>query len=70
MSDNLAELSMEQQFQVQAFQMQVKALSREQAQEMAVEIYKAMLVRDVLYQQMIGQKLIGDFGGKGCPDHL
>lgn len=51
------ELSLEQQFSVRAFAEQVKDLSREQAQDFLVDLYRQMMVKEKMYQGFLKQQL-------------
>jgi hypothetical protein len=46
-------LSMEQEFSLRAFADQVQKLSREQAQELLIELNKQMMLRDNLYKELL-----------------
>ncbi|BAI88037.1 MULTISPECIES: NblA/ycf18 family protein [Limnospira] len=46
-------LSLEQQFNLSSFRMQVNQMSREQAQEFLVDLYEQMLVRENMYQHFL-----------------
>ncbi|EAW33710.1 NblA/ycf18 family protein [Lyngbya sp. PCC 8106] len=48
-----SELSIEQQFNLSSFKMQVNQMSREQAQEFLVSLYEQMMVRENMYQQFL-----------------
>lgn len=47
------ELSLEQQFSIRAFEMQVQNLTCEKAQEFLVQLYKHMIVRDQMYKKLL-----------------
>jgi hypothetical protein len=47
------ELSLEQQFTLHSFANEVEKMSREQAQEFLVKLYKEMLVRENLYKDTL-----------------
>lgn len=47
------ELSLEQEFSIRAFEMQVQNLTCEKAQEFLVQLYKHMIVRDQMYQKLL-----------------
>jgi hypothetical protein len=47
------ELSLEQQFNVRAFETQVEKMSLEQAQHFLKELYTQMMVRETMYQQFL-----------------
>ena len=51
------EFSLEQQFNLCAFSEQVKGLSREQAQDFLVDLYRQMIVKETLYKQIMKQQL-------------
>jgi hypothetical protein len=51
--DNLFELSVEQEFQLRSFAIAIKRANAEQAQDMAVQIYRQMLLRDNAYKVMM-----------------
>lgn len=48
-----ANLSMEQQFQLQVLTQQVQNLSREQAQEFLLEMFRQMMVKDNLVRHLL-----------------
>ena len=47
------ELSLEQEFSLRTFADQVKQMSREQAQEFLLMLYKQMMIREKTYQEML-----------------
>ncbi|MGC9527709.1 MAG: NblA/ycf18 family protein [Limnospira sp.] len=47
------DLSLEQQFNLSSFKMQVNQMSREQAQEFLVNLYEQMLIRENMYQHFL-----------------
>lgn len=47
------ELSLEQQFSLRSFADQVQHMSREQAQEFLLMVYKQMMIRDTMYQKFL-----------------
>lgn len=58
-------LSLEQEFNQQLFANQVQNLSREQAQEILVQLHEQMMIRENLYQ-----KILKDAWGIGQDDWL
>lgn len=50
------ELSLEQKFNLRSFETQVQRMSREQAQDFLVELYRQMIVRETLYKEFIKQE--------------
>ena len=48
-----AHLSMEQQFKLKVLQEQVKDLSKEQAQEYLLEMFRQMMVKDNLVKHLL-----------------
>ncbi|MDJ0724263.1 MAG: NblA/ycf18 family protein [Prochloraceae cyanobacterium] len=46
-------LSLEQQFKLQVLQEQVKTLTKEQAQEFLLELFRQMMVKDNLVKQLL-----------------
>lgn len=46
-------LSLEQKFKLQVLQEQVKNLTREQAQEFLIELFRQMMVKDNLVKQLL-----------------
>lgn len=50
------ELSLEQQFSLRFFSDQVQHMSREQAQEFLVNLYKQMMMKETMYQQFLKDK--------------
>ena len=47
------ELSIEQQFSLRSFSTSVEKMSREQAQDFLVQLYREMLVRENLYKDAL-----------------
>ncbi|MBD2726396.1 NblA/ycf18 family protein [Nostoc sp. FACHB-892] len=50
------ELSLEQEFSLRTFSDQVKQMSREQAQEFLLMLYKQMIAREATYQELLKHK--------------
>ncbi len=50
------QLSLEQQFNLRSFETQVEHMSREQAQEFLVKLYKQMMMKETLYQRFLRQQ--------------
>lgn len=53
MMESRGDLSLEQQFNLSSFKMQVNQMSREQAQEFLVNLYEQMLIRENMYQHFL-----------------
>ena len=51
--DQSIKLSLEQEFSLRSFSDQVVQMSREQAQEFLIKMYKQMIIRDATYQQLL-----------------
>jgi Phycobilisome degradation protein nblA len=51
------QLSLEQQFNLRAFSEQVKDLSREQAQDFLVDLYRQMMIKETMYKGFLMQQL-------------
>lgn len=47
------ELSLEQEFNLRSFADQVQYMSREQAQDFLVNLYKQMMVKETMYKEFI-----------------
>ncbi|GAB4534391.1 MAG: hypothetical protein Tsb0014_20540 [Pleurocapsa sp.] len=47
------QLSLEQQFKLKVFQEQIQALSKEQAQERLLEMFRQMMVKDNLMKDLL-----------------
>ncbi|MCC5633322.1 NblA/ycf18 family protein [Nostoc sphaeroides CHAB 2801] len=47
------ELSLEQEFSLRTFSDQVQQMSREQAQEFLLMLYKQMIAREATYQELL-----------------
>lgn len=47
------ELTVEQQFAIKAFEVQVKSLSREDAQKQLIELYTKLVVKEIIYKELI-----------------
>jgi hypothetical protein len=50
------ELSLEQQFNMRAYQNQVKGLNQEQAQEMLLEVMRQLMVKDNVIKHLLKQR--------------
>ncbi|MEH2082490.1 MAG: NblA/ycf18 family protein [Nostoc sp.] len=50
-------LSLEQEFSLRAFADQVQQMSREQAQEFLLMLYKQMIIRENTYQELLKHQL-------------
>ena len=46
-------LTLEQQFTIRSFETQVQKMSREQAQEFLVQLYRQMMVKENMYKDFI-----------------
>jgi hypothetical protein len=51
--DTSASLTLEQQFKLEVLKDQVKSLSREQAQDYLIEVFRQMMVKDNLMKQLL-----------------
>ena len=51
--NQMPQLSVEQEFSLRRFSDQVKNLSREQAQNLLIELNKQMMIKDNLYKQLL-----------------
>lgn len=47
------ELTLEQQFNLRSFADQVKSMSREQAQEFLVNLYRQMMLKETMYKEFL-----------------
>jgi len=52
-SDNSFELSLEQQFNIRSFEQQVQSMSREQALEFLVNLYRQMILQENSYKNLL-----------------
>lgn len=50
------ELTLEQQFAIQAFNTQVQQMSHEQAQEMLIKLYEQMVLRESMYRHFLKEQ--------------
>lgn len=46
-------LSPEQEFSIKSFEMQVQGMSLEQAKDFLVKLYQQMVIREVIYKELI-----------------
>ena len=53
---DLSELTLEQKFELRAFEARTANLSREQLAELCTKIYGQMLCRDAIYRELIKKK--------------
>lgn len=54
--DSPTELSLEQQFNLRSFETQARKMSQEQAQDFLVKLYEQMIIREVVYKQLMGHR--------------
>ena len=47
------QLSLEQKFSLRRFVDQVQTLSQEQAQDLSIELYRQMMLKDNLYEELL-----------------
>jgi len=47
------ELSLEQQFQLRSFNVQVSTMTEEQAKKLLLEMYSDLMIREALYKKLI-----------------
>ncbi len=47
------QLSLEQEFELRRLATQVRTLSEEQAQDLSLELYRQMMLKDNLYQELL-----------------
>ena len=47
------QLSLEQEFKLKRFADQVKLMSREQAQELLIELHRQMMIKEKMYQHFL-----------------
>ena len=47
------QLSLEQEFNLRRFATQVRTLSEEQARDLSLELYRQMILKDNLYQELL-----------------
>ena len=47
------QLSLEQEFSLRRFVDQVQTLSQEQAQDLSIELYRQMMLKDNLYEELL-----------------
>jgi hypothetical protein len=52
----MTKLTVEQQFSLRTFEIQVQQMSREQAQEMLVNLYQNMLVQENVYKKIVKEQ--------------
>lgn len=49
-------LSLEQEFDIRAFETKVQQMNLEQAQGFLVKLYQHMIAQEQIYQELLGQK--------------
>ncbi|MDJ0771808.1 MAG: NblA/ycf18 family protein [Mastigocoleus sp. MO_167.B18] len=49
-------LSLEQEFNIRAFETKVQQMNLEQAQDFLVKLYQHMIAQEQIYKELIGQK--------------
>jgi Phycobilisome degradation protein nblA len=54
--DRDIKLTLEQELNLRNFSDRVKQMSREQAQEFSIEQHKHMMIREILYQELLKQE--------------
>ena len=50
---NSIKLSPEQEFSIKSFEMQVQGMSLEQAKDFLVKLYQQMVIKDVIYRDLL-----------------
>ena len=56
---NSFQLTLEQQFKLQIFQEEIKNLSKEQAQEYLLELFRQIMIKDNLNKSLLKERLFG-----------
>jgi hypothetical protein len=54
--DHAFQLSMEQEFSIRSFADQVQHLSREEAQDFLVNLYRQMMMKETMYKHFLAQE--------------
>ncbi|HEY9826704.1 MAG TPA: NblA/ycf18 family protein [Stenomitos sp.] len=54
--DHTFQLSMEQEFSIRSFADQVQHLSREEAQDFLVNLYRQMVMKETMYKHFLAQE--------------
>ena len=52
----IPELTLEQQFELERFKTEASKLSLEESQCFLLEIYRQMMIKDIMYKQMLKQE--------------
>jgi len=60
-SEQPIELSLEQQFNLRAFEEQIKNISLEQAKVLLAELHRQLLLRETYFKYFIKQSFLPDF---------
>jgi Phycobilisome degradation protein nblA len=58
--DQTIELTLEQEFSIRSFNEQVQHMSREQAQEFLIFLHQQMMIREMMYQEIMKRELQSD----------
>ncbi|MGK7914408.1 MAG: NblA/ycf18 family protein [Prochloraceae cyanobacterium] len=56
---NSCQLTLEQQFKLQIFQEEIKNLTKEQAQEYLLELFRQIMIKDNLNKSLLKERLFG-----------
>lgn len=56
---NSFQLTLEQQFKLQIFQEEIKNLTKEQAQEYLLELFRQIMIKDNLNKSLLKERLFG-----------
>lgn len=54
--DHAFHLSMEQEFSIRSFSDQVQSLSKEEAQDFLVKLYRQMVMKETMYKHFLAQE--------------
>jgi Phycobilisome degradation protein nblA len=54
--DHAFQLSMEQEFSIRSFSDQVQSLSKEEAQDFLVKLYRQMVMKETMYKHFLAQE--------------
>ena len=59
--ESFLELSLEQQFQLRAFEEQIKTINLEQAKILLSELFKQLSLREAYFKRFVKYSLLNDF---------
>ena len=58
--DRALELSLQQEFNLKAFEYQIQPIDIEQSKELLVELYRQLLLREAYFKELLKERIFAD----------